>query len=122
VAPANGGRLVKAEVDAAKGAPGVRQVVPIVGNGDPDEGLVDGVAIVASNWWLANQARSKLAIEWDVSAAKGHSTKQYKAKADAAMAAGTGALLRLDGDPATKIALAAKRVTAQDAYPFIPHA
>jgi isoquinoline 1-oxidoreductase subunit beta len=122
VAPANGGRLVKAEIDAAKRAPGVKQVVPIVGNGDPDTGLVDGVAIVASNWWLANQARSKLAIEWDVSAARGHSTKQYQTKADAAFAAGSGALLRLDGDPAAKLASAVKRVAARYEYPFIAHA
>jgi isoquinoline 1-oxidoreductase subunit beta len=122
VAPANGGRLVKADIDAAKLAPGVMQVVPIVGNGGPDRGLVDGVAIVASNWWLANQARSKLAIEWDVSAARGHSTKQYQTQADAALAAGTGAVLRLDGDPAAKLASAVKRVTARYEYPFIAHA
>ena len=122
VAPANGGRLVKADTDAAKAAQGVKHVIPIVGNGDPDHGLVDGVTIVASNWWLANQARSKLVIEWDVSAAKGHSTKEYQAKADAALAAGSGALLRLDGDPQAKLAAAAKRVTARYEYPFIAHA
>ena len=122
VAPANGGRLVKADIDAARRAPGVRQVVPIRGNGDPDRGLVDGVAIVASNWWLANQARSKLVIEWDVSAAKGHSTKEYQTKADAALAAGSGKLLRLDGNPAAKIAAAAQRITARYEYPFIAHA
>jgi isoquinoline 1-oxidoreductase beta subunit len=122
VAPANGGRLVKADIDAAQGAPGVKHVVPIVGNGDPDHGLVDGVAIAASNWWLANQARSQLAIEWDVSAARDHSTKQYQFKADAALAAGPGALLRLDGDPAAKLVSAAKRITARYEYPFIAHA
>jgi len=122
VAPANGGRLVKADIDAAKRAPGVKHVIPITGNGDPDGGLADGVAIVASNWWLANQARSKLAIEWNASAAKGHSTKTYQTKADAALAAGVGAVLRLDGDPAAKLASAAKRVAARYEYPFIAHA
>jgi isoquinoline 1-oxidoreductase beta subunit len=122
VAPANGGRLVKADTEAAKLAPGVKHVVPIVGNGDPDRGLVDGVAIVASNWWLANQARSKLAIEWDVSAAKGHSTTQYQNRADAALTAGPGALLRLDGNPAERLTSAAKRITARYEYPFIAHA
>jgi isoquinoline 1-oxidoreductase beta subunit len=122
VAPANGGRLVKANIDAAKHAPGVKHVVPIIGNGDADEGLADGVAIVASNWWLANQARSKLAIEWNLSAAKGHSTKLYHGGADAALAAGTGHVLRLDGDPAAKLASAAKRVAARYEYPFLAHA
>ncbi len=122
VAPAHGGRLVKADIEAAKRSPGVTHVVPIIGNGDADKGLADGVAIVASNWWLANQARSKLAVNWDLSAAQGHSTKVYQAKADAAIAAGGGAILRLDGDPAAKFASAAKRVSARYDYPFIAHA
>src|SRR5262249_58738646 len=97
-------------------------VVRMTGKGGPEEGLVDGVAIVASNWWLANQARSRLAIDWDLSAAKGHSTKQYQIKADAALAAGAGAVLRLDGDPAGNLASAAQRITARYEYPFIAHA
>ena len=75
VAPAHGGRLVKADIEAAKRAFGVKHVLPITGNGDADSGLADGVAIVASNWWLAEQARSKLVVEWDLSAATGHSSK-----------------------------------------------
>ncbi|HEX3945310.1 MAG TPA: molybdopterin cofactor-binding domain-containing protein [Rhizomicrobium sp.] len=122
VAPSNGGRLVKADMDAARQAPGVKHVVPIIGNADPDEGLADGVAIVASNWWLANRARSKLAIKWDVSAAKGHSTREYQTRADAALAAGSGKALRLDGEPDAQLASAAKRVAARYEYPFVAHA
>ncbi|TLY77330.1 MAG: xanthine dehydrogenase family protein molybdopterin-binding subunit, partial [Gammaproteobacteria bacterium] len=97
-------------------------VVPIIGNGDADTGLADGVAIVASNWWLANQARSKLAVDWDLSAAKGHSSSVYRAKADAAIAAGAGTDLRLDGDPAGRLASSAQRISARYDYPFIAHA
>ncbi len=122
VAPAHGGRLVKANVEAAQRSPGVRHVVPIVGNGNADSGLADGVAIVAANWWLANQARSGLVIEWDLSAARGHSTSVYQAKADAAIAGGTGTDLRVDGDPAAHLASAARRITARYDYPFIAHA
>jgi isoquinoline 1-oxidoreductase subunit beta len=122
VAPAHGGRLVRAGVEAAKRAPGVRYVVPIVGNGDADSGLADGVAIVATHWWLANEARARLAVDWDLSAAKGHSSSVYRAKADAAIASGGGADLRLDGEPTAKLAAAAKRVTARYDYPFIAHA
>jgi isoquinoline 1-oxidoreductase subunit beta len=122
VAPAHGGRLIKADVEAAKHSPGVRHVVPIFGNGDADNGLADGVAIVATNWWLANQARSKLAVDWDLSAAKGHSSSVYRAKADALMAAGPGEDLRVDGDPAAKLASAARRISARYDYPFIAHA
>jgi isoquinoline 1-oxidoreductase subunit beta len=122
VAPAHGGRLVKADIAAAQQAPGVKHVVPIVGNGDADLGLADGVAIVATNWWLANEARSRLKVDWDLSAAQGHSSSVYRAKADAAMAAGAGADLRLDGDPAAKLAAAAKHIRARYDYPFIAHA
>jgi isoquinoline 1-oxidoreductase beta subunit len=122
VAPAHGGRLVRADTDAAKRAAGIIHVLPITGNGDADNGLADGVAIVASNWWLAEQARSKLVIEWDLSAAKGHSSKAYRAKADAAIAAGPGVDLRLDGDPTAQLGAAAKRVAARYDYPFIAHA
>jgi isoquinoline 1-oxidoreductase subunit beta len=122
VAPAHGGRLVKANIEAAQRSPGVRHVVPIIGNGDADTGLADGVAIVATHWWLANQARSKLSVDWDLSAAKGHSSSVYQAKADAAIAAGAGTELRLDGDPVATLASAAKRISARYAYPFIAHA
>jgi isoquinoline 1-oxidoreductase subunit beta len=122
VAPAHGGRLIKADIEAAKRSPGVRYVVPIFGNGDADNGLADGVAIVATNWWLANEARSKLRVDWNVSASKGHSSSVYRAKADDLMAAGPGADLRVDGDPAAKLASAAKRLSARYDYPFIAHA
>jgi len=122
VAPAHGGRLVRADTEAAKRSPGVKHVVPIIGNGDADSGLADGVAIVASNWWLANEARAKLAAVWDLSAAKGHSSSVYRAKADAAIAAGTGSDLRVDGDPAAALAAATRRIAARYDYPFIAHA
>jgi isoquinoline 1-oxidoreductase subunit beta len=122
VAPAHGGRLVKANTEAARRSFGVTHVLPITGNGDADSGLADGVAIVASNWWLAEQARSKLKVEWDVSAAKGHSSTEYRAKANAAIEAGDGTDLRLDGDPYAKLASAAKRVAARYDYPFVAHA
>jgi len=122
VAPAAGGRLLSVDVEAAKKLPGVQQVIPITGNGDAEQGLADGVAIVASNWWLANQARKQLNIQWDLSAAKGHDSKAYQEKADAAFAAGNGEELRRDGDPAAQLASAARRVKARYQYPFIAHA
>lgn len=122
VAPAHGGRLVKADIEAARQAPGVRHVLPIIGNGDADMGLADGVAIVATNWWLANEARSQLKVDWDLSAAKGHSSSVYRAQADAAIASGAGAELRVDGDPTAKLAAAARRITARYDYPFLAHA
>jgi isoquinoline 1-oxidoreductase subunit beta len=122
VAPAHGGRLIKADVEAARRSQGVKHVVPIFGDGDADNGLADGVAIVATNWWLASQARSKLVVNWDLSAAKGHSSSVYRARADALIAAGPGAALRLDGNPAAQLAAATRRLAARYDYPFIAHA
>src|SRR5690606_17264858 len=82
---APGGRLVKANVAAARAAPGVKHVVPLIGDGDADTGLADGVAIVATHWWLANQARAKLDVQWDLSRAQGHSTAAYRARAGEAL-------------------------------------
>lgn len=122
VSPAHGGRLVKADIAAAKSAPGVKHVLPITGDGDSDNGLADGVAIVATHWWLANEARSKLVVEWDASKAKGHSTKAYHARAQDAITKGGGKPLRTDGDPDAALAGAAKRISARYDYPFIAHA
>jgi isoquinoline 1-oxidoreductase subunit beta len=122
VAPAQGGRLVSADVNAARKAPGVKHVIALTGNGDADQGLADGVAVLATNWWLANQARKQLAVKWDLSAARGHSSKAYLNKADAAFAAGNGEELRRDGDPTEQMANATRRVKGRYQYPFIAHA
>jgi isoquinoline 1-oxidoreductase beta subunit len=119
--PAHGAKLLHADVAAAWEAPGVAYVVQLHAAGGP-EALPDGVAIVASNWWLANQARAKLVLQWDLSGAKGHSSAAYKAKANALFEAGAGAELRRDGDPLGRMAGAAKRVSARYDYPFLAHA
>ncbi|WP_404711390.1 molybdopterin cofactor-binding domain-containing protein [Sphingomonas sp. MMS24-J13] len=121
VAPAFGGRLKRADIAAAKASQGVKYVIPITGDGDND-GLVDGVAIVATNWWYANQARSKLKIDWDLSAAQGHGTAAYDSKAKALIAAGPGNDIRRNGDPAAALKGAKTRIAAQYSYPFIAHA
>ena len=121
-APAFGGRLRKADIEAAKAVPGVRHVIPITGDGNYDGGLADGVVIIASNWWIANQARARLNPEWDVAAAKGHSSDAYQARAEALLAVGKGEDIRRDGDPAGKMAGAAKTIAARYSYPFIAHA
>jgi len=122
VAPAQGGRLVSAGVEAARKSPGVRHVIPLTGNGDADQGLADGVAVLATNWWLANQARKRLAVKWDLAAAQGHTSEAYQEKAEAAFVAGIGEELRRDGDPTEHMANAARRIKARYQYPFIAHA
>src|SRR3569833_2216088 len=122
VAPVPGGRLISADTVAARKSPGVKQVIRLTGNGDADQGLADGVAVLATNWWLAFLACLFFVVFWDMPAAPGHTTMAYQEKADAAFAAGTGEELRRDGDPAAQLANAARRIRARYQYPFIAHA
>ncbi len=53
--PVIGGSVRSFDASAAKGMPGVIDVVQIP----------DGVAVVADSWWRANKARKALKIDWD---------------------------------------------------------
>lgn len=119
--PFHGGRLKSVDTAAAAKAPGVVAVVPIKEAGGAYQ-LVDGVAIVATNYWYAEQARALLKLEWDDAGAKGHGTAEYNAAAARLLDAGGGTDLRRDGDAQAKIAAAAKVVDARYSYPFVAHA
>ncbi|HUC60725.1 MAG TPA: molybdopterin cofactor-binding domain-containing protein, partial [Alphaproteobacteria bacterium] len=118
--PVAGGRLKSARLDAAKAEPGVRHVFVVKGGTDP-AGLVDGVAIVADQWWLANKARAKLEIEWDEGPAAGQSTAGFARDAAALGKRAPAESLRRDGDPRSAFAHAARVIEAAYSYPFIPH-
>jgi isoquinoline 1-oxidoreductase subunit beta len=118
--PAIGARLKSADLSEVLRRPGVRHAFTVTGNGNPAE-LVDGVAIVASNWWLAWDARTALKAEWDEAFAKDHSSEIYAAKAAELLDQAPAQVLRSDGDLAAARSRAAKRVTAHYAYPFVNH-
>lgn len=119
--PVFGAKLKSANLDAAKAEPGVVNAFVIEGNGSADQ-LVDGVAVVASNWWLANKARNKLQVEWDNGQWAGHSTKGYDEAARAAWAAGKPQeSIVSNGDVDAAFASAAKVLDAEYAYPFLAH-
>lgn len=120
-APAHGGKLIKADVEAAKASPGVVAVFPVNGIGGAHV-LIDGIAVVATNIWYAEKARSLLKPEWDLSASKDHTSARYDALAKAAIDAGKGKEFRKDGDTAAALSSAAKRVAATYSYPFLAHA
>lgn len=119
--PVFGGTLKSADLDAVRGQPGVRQVLTVKGNGRP-ESLVDGVAILATNWWLANQARQALTVEWDEGPGAAQSTEAYDALAKALFDGKPQAELFRAGDVEGALAGAAKRITADYAYPYLSHA
>ncbi|BBC72198.1 isoquinoline 1-oxidoreductase subunit beta [Altererythrobacter sp. B11] len=119
--PVFGAKLKSAQLDAAKAVPGVIDAFVIEGNGSADE-LVDGVAIIAGNWWIANKAREKLAIEWDNGEWGSHSTAGYDKAARELMAAGKPQdVFSTNGDVDAAFAGAAKVLDAEYSYPFLAH-
>ena len=119
-APTFGAKLVSADVDAAKAMPGVEDAIVMKG-GDNPELLVDGVAVIASNWWIANKAREKLNVEWDNGEWASHSTASYDKRAAELLAGAPQSELGKSGDVDAAFASAAKVLQADYAYPFLAH-
>ncbi len=119
-APVFGAKLVSADVDAAKAVPGVEDVLVMKG-GDNPELLIDGVAVISSNWWIAKEARKKLAIEWDNGQWASHSTAGYAARAAELVKGKPATILGESGDVEAAFASAAKVIEADYSYPFLAH-
>jgi isoquinoline 1-oxidoreductase beta subunit len=120
-APVFGAKLVAADLDEARAVPGVEDVFVLKGGDDP-HGLIDGVAIVAGNWWTANKAREKLRIEWDNGQWGSHSSEGYEGAARTFLAGKPRETIATNGDPDGAFGSAAKVVEADYSYPFLAHA
>src|ERR1700744_923878 len=83
-------------------------------------GYAPGIAIIARNWWLANQARKVLNAQWDEPAGAGHSTDRYDAQAREILK-GAGKVAAQHGDVDAALAGASKRVSAVYHAPFLAH-
>jgi isoquinoline 1-oxidoreductase beta subunit len=119
--PVFGARLVSANVDAAKAQPGVIDAFTIEGNGNPNE-LVDGVAVVGSNWWLVNKARAVLEPQWDNGEWESHSTAGYAQAAQDAWSSGEGGEVFAEkGNVNAAFAEADRVLEAEYSYPFLAH-
>ncbi|HTZ37305.1 MAG TPA: molybdopterin cofactor-binding domain-containing protein, partial [Stellaceae bacterium] len=123
--PVFGGKLKSANVDALKALPGVRDAFVVRASeanprGDP-QGVADGVAIVATSWWLAGKAREKLEASWDEGPVAAQSSAGFAARAQELSQRMPSAYLRRDGDVATSLKGAAQLVEAAYAYPFLSH-
>ncbi|MGH7459465.1 MAG: molybdopterin cofactor-binding domain-containing protein [Longimicrobiales bacterium] len=121
--PVFGGKVVSANIDEIKAMPGVRHVFVVAGS-EPVvlSGLLSGVAIVADNWWLAKNARSKLKVTWNEGPTAQQSSAGFAQQAAALSKQPAQRSLRKDGDFDAALAGAAKKVTAEYFYPFISHA
>lgn len=123
--PVFGGKLKSANIDALKALPGVRDAFIVRASeanpgGDP-QGVADGVAIVATRWWLASKARAKLEATWDEGPVAAQSSAGFAAKAKELAKGEPDSYLRRDSDVTGTLKAAAHRVEASYAYPFLSH-
>jgi isoquinoline 1-oxidoreductase beta subunit len=120
-APVFGAKVASADLAAAKSVKGVKDAF-IVEGGAALDGLLPGVAVVATSWWAARKGREKLNIQWADHPTSKQSSAGFAAQAEALS---TGAPLRTersDGDVEAGFAGAAKVVEAAYSYPFLAHA
>jgi isoquinoline 1-oxidoreductase subunit beta len=119
--PVFGGSVVSANLDVIKSQPGIRDAF-IVRGGDVFNGLCSGVAIVATNWWLADKARDKLEVVWEEGATASQSTAGFAKQAADLSAQAPATKVFSEGDVAQALASSARRLEAAYSYPFIAHA
>ncbi|OON62522.1 isoquinoline 1-oxidoreductase [Massilia sp. KIM] len=119
--PVFGGKPLRANLDAIRALPGVKDAFLIEGTANLN-GLRPGVAIVANSTWNAIRARKELQVEWDEGVGATHSWADFSAQAKAAAKKPGASVMRKDGDVAAALAGAAKTVEAAYSYPFISHA
>jgi isoquinoline 1-oxidoreductase beta subunit len=110
--PVFGGKLKRYDESAIKDARGVKGVVA----GE------DWVAVVADNWWRANQALRVLPVEWDVGENGDVSSESIMAFLRTGLAATDVPVARMDGDPDAALGGGAKVIEAEYHAPYLNHA
>ena len=131
--PVFGGKLKSANKAAALAVPGVKAVIDIAERRDLKaeidvplpgiEVLPQGIAVIATSTWAALKGRDALACVWEGGDAAFQSSAAWDAAATKALKDGPQKPGFINhGDAPAKLAGAAKRVTADYAYPFIAHA
>ncbi|SNS76806.1 xanthine dehydrogenase family protein molybdopterin-binding subunit [Antarctobacter heliothermus] len=109
MAPTRGG-MTSFDAFEASRMPGVEKVVD----------LGDGLAVIATNTWLAQQAVDAIPVEWGPSPYP-ETTEDMTRAIDAAFDAEPNSTLRDDGD-VDKLPSGAQRIKAEYRVPFLAHA
>lgn len=110
--PVFGGKLKSVDKSKVEGMRGVKSVVT----------AEDWVAVVADNWWRANQALKALPIEWDAGTNGEVSSESINTFLRTGINAADVPVARKDGDAAAAFAGAAKVLEAEYSAPFLNHA
>jgi isoquinoline 1-oxidoreductase subunit beta len=110
-APAFGGKVKAFDAAKAKAMRGVEQVVQVP----------SGVAVVAKDFWSAQQARDALEVTWDLGpGAEVDSQKMLASYRELAQKPGAVALAK--GDAAAALEKAPRRLVAEYDVPYLAHA
>ena len=109
--PLFGATVKSFDAGAAKATKGVVDVVAIP----------SGVAVLALDFWSAKKGRDALTVEWDESAANKLGTAEILAQYQD-LARSPGLTARKEGDIDQGLATAARRLTAEYAFPYLAHA
>lgn len=109
--PRFGGKVTTVDDSAARGVPGVVDVVQVP----------NGVAVVAEGFWAARMGREALNIEWDDGAAETRGTAELFAHYRD-LAGQPGVVARNDGDATGAIDGAATTIEADFEFPYLVHA
>ncbi len=109
--PVFGGKLKSFKADKAKALPGVKAVVRVD----------TGVAIIADDFWSAQQGREALEVSWDEGPFATYDTRKQHEEY-AALAKNPGAVARRDGDAEHALKQAAKQISAEYDVPYLAHA
>lgn len=120
-APVYGAKVASANLEAIKALPGITHAF-VVDGGTQLQGLMPGVAIIGKNWWLVQQARKQLAVQWAAHPTSQQSSAGFATRAAELLAQPAQRTIRTDGNFDDAIKSAAKVVTADYNYPFIAHA
>jgi len=126
--PVFGGKVVSSNIADIRKMPGVKQVIvierPRITDAiiPRDPGLESGIAILAETWWHAQNARTKLQVQWDEGPNAAQSSTDHAAKAAELLKQPPHRTIRSDGDADGALKSAAKVVEATYSYPHIAHA
>ena len=110
--PVFGGFVKRVDDSKAKSMPGVKQIVV----------SEEWVAVVASNWWQANQAVKALKVDWENGAKGEISSATIMSKLKQDIAAPSQPVARKDGDATTAFASAHKVLEAEYTTGYVNHA
>ena len=108
--PIFGAKMKAFDDSRARSMPGVRKVVEVPA----------GVAVIADSFWQAKTARDALHVEWDGGSMQNFNTSEmmldFRERAKT-----TGTSVRKEGDAATALAGAAKKIEAVYEVPYLSH-